>query len=108
MRKSIYYGLSVLLILAVIGIVSAAENDSTAVKTYAGPAYPGPGFVDADGDGICDNMIDENGDGINDQRGYRGAGHMGKGAGFVDSDGDGICDHLTDDGMKYRRGGRNK
>ena len=33
------------------------------------------GFVDADGDGVCD---------------YHGAGC---GTGFVDADGDGVCDH---------------
>lgn len=39
------------------------------------------GFVDADGDGICDNRAD----------GRCG----GRGAGFVDADGDGICDNRT-------------
>ena len=74
-----------------------------------------PGFVDADGDGVCDNLgtgqglganfVDENGDGVCD---YLGAGQplglrpmvngsqgtrMG-GMGFVDANGDGVCDYL--------------
>ncbi len=44
------------------------------------------GYVDADGDGICDNW--ENGTG---GQGY-GAGN-GDGYGFVDADGDGVCDN---------------
>lgn len=56
------------------------------------------GYVDADGDGSCDNFasggargsrsanfIDEDGDGICDNR--------GTGTGFVDADGDGVCDN---------------
>lgn len=51
----------------------------------------GNSFVDADGDGICDNcgqgnsFVDADGDGICD--------HRGNGNSFVDADGDGICDH---------------
>ena len=44
------------------------------------------GFVDADGDGVCDN---------------RGTG---RGAGFVDEDGDGVCDNQGTCAM--RRGAR--
>jgi hypothetical protein len=40
------------------------------------------GFVDQDGDGVCDRM----------QSGQP-CGCMGKGPGFVDQDGDGVCDH---------------
>ncbi len=36
----------------------------------------GPGFVDADGDGVCDHFVDEDGDGVND---LRGTFHMGRG-----------------------------
>lgn len=33
-----------------------------------------PGFVDTDGDGVCDNWVDKDGDGLNDLRGTRGVG----------------------------------
>ena len=78
------------------------------------------GFVDEDGDGICDNyqsgqchmygyggFIDEDGDGICDnyQSGqcYR---HCNGGCdGFVDEDGDGICDNCQSQcGEGYQRG----
>lgn len=36
------------------------------------------GYVDADGDGVCDNY---------------GSGYCGNGAGYVDADGDGVCDN---------------
>ena len=66
-----------------------------------GPAGAGTGFVDADGDGICDscdgtsvNYVDADGDGICDNIGIGGMGAgLGTGAGFVDADGDGICDN---------------
>lgn len=57
------------------------------------------GFVDEDGDGVCDlcgnvpgsgegaNFIDEDGDGVCDNYG------TGEGTGFVDEDGDGVCDN---------------
>ena len=61
-----------------------------ATRTFPGqtqaPAGAGRGFVDADGDGVCDNY---------------GAG---TGRGFVDTDGDGVCDNYgTGTG---RQGGR--
>jgi len=42
----------------------------------------GAGFVDADGDGVCDAL------------GNRQAASGGLGADFVDADGDGVCDRL--------------
>jgi hypothetical protein len=60
------------------------------------------GFVDENGDGICDHMADGGcrcghhgaaGDcGCGGEAGGCGCGHAGKRA-FVDEDGDGICDH---------------
>lgn len=77
---------------------------------YAGGS--GCAYVDANGDGICDNRgtyhrgymagtgcayVDANGDGICDSCGAYRQYHMaGSGCGgyyFVDADGDGICDH---------------
>ncbi len=58
----------------------------------------GPGFVDADGDGVCDNFVDEDGDGVCDNAG------SGQGPGFVDEDGDGVCDHAGTGQQGARRG----
>ena len=54
----------------------------------------GAGFVDADGDGVCD---------------YFGTGRgNGQGVGFVDKDGDGVCDYFgTGCGSGQGRGQRN-
>ena len=71
-------------------------------------------FVDADGDGICDNYgtngcglgagyVDADGDGICDNYGTNGCG---LGAGYVDADGDGICDNYGTNGCG--RGGRGR
>lgn len=43
------------------------------------------GFVDANGDGICDNR-----------------GTNGQGAGYVDADGDGVCDNRAAGGGMMR------
>ncbi len=70
----------------------------------------GPGFVDEDGDGVCDHagedgygpgFVDEDGDGVCDH-----AGEGGYGPGFVDEDGDGVCDHAGSGGQNGHRGGR--
>ena len=97
-------GLTVALTMAV-----AFSTCSTAAFA-AGPAYCG-NYVDADGDGICDNRgmngrggryVDADGDGICDNRGTNGCG--GK---YVDADGDGICDNAKY-GIKYNlNGGKN-
>ena len=54
-------------------------------------------FVDADGDGICDNC------------GARHGHWAGCGGGFVDADGDGVCDSFQSDQGRscgYGRGGQ--
>lgn len=70
------------------------------------------GYVDADGDGVCDtcggkargghhgcgNYVDSDGDGYCDActgggSGYRNGSGTGNGACYVDEDGDGICDN---------------
>jgi hypothetical protein len=55
----------------------------------------GTNFVDADGDGVCDNA---------------GTG-AGAGTGFVDADGDGVCDNMgtgTGTGTGQGRGGQGR
>ncbi|MGP8321111.1 MAG: hypothetical protein ACT6FE_02120 [Methanosarcinaceae archaeon] len=57
MKRTIYYGLAMLLVLATIGTVAA-----------------GPNYVDANNDGVCDLFVDEDGDGINDNCAGDGTG----------------------------------
>ena len=75
-------------------IFAAAIVLSMAVTT-ALAAEPGGGryFVDADGDGICDNYVP--GQGCGSWCGWS----------FVDADGDGICDtYASGQGCGFRRG----
>ena len=91
-------------------MVSNVTADDAEETTLAHPAY-----VDADGDGVCDNYatragsgygrgngvpgsnyVDEDGDGVCDNAGSgygRGTGIPG--ANFVDADGDGVCDNCA-------------
>ena len=92
-----------------LGVLSAAVVVSLCVAT-AFAAGPGGGrwFVDADGDGICDNAgsrcayVDADGDGICDTC---GASHPLSGSGryFVDENGDGLCDNY---GRGHGHGGQ--
>lgn len=81
------------------GILSAALVLSLGLTAaFAAGSECGRYFVDADGDGICDNAgsgcayADADGDGICD---ICGVSHAQSGGGryFVDADGDGICDN---------------
>lgn len=93
-------------VLAVAAVVSVCGTTALA----AGPAC-GRNYVDANGDGVCDNWgnggcrwnyVDADGDGICDNRGNGGCGWN-----YVDADGDGICDNARY-GIKYNlNGGRN-
>lgn len=88
---------------------NSVEADISAACAYCGVSCS---FVDADGDGICDNyaaqlcgtgagFVDADGDGICDNYGTYGCG---MGAGYVDADGDGVCDNYGTYGCG--RGGR--
>ena len=88
---------------ALLGILAAVAALSV-VTTAAFAAGPGGGrcFVDADGDGICDNAgtrcvyADADGDGVCDICGaYHRCGVAGAGGNFVDADGDGVCDNAA-------------
>lgn len=80
------------------GILTAVLAVSLCAATAfaAGPRC-GRYYVDADGDGVCDNIgsrcvyVDADGDGICDNCGAR-HGHWAGCGGFVDADGDGVCD----------------
>ncbi len=94
---------------ALLGVLSTAIVVSMCLGT-AFAVGPGSGrrFVDADGDGICDNLgsgyvyADADGDGVCD---VCGAAHAQGGGNFVDADGDGVCDHYASGrGCGYGRG----
>lgn len=104
MKKALLGVLSTVIILSVCATTAFA----------AGPRF-GRNFVDADGDGICDNAgsgcvyADADGDGLCDVCGAEhGSCLTGEGAAFVDADGDGICDNYGSGqgrGCGYGRGG---
>ena len=113
MKRSLWILVGLLAVLALtFTFVLAQESADAPVPTGQTnpPALPGPdvrpGFVDADGDGVCDNcasgtcgqgFVDADGDGVCDNAGQNGRG-LGSGQGnpnaprlgFVDADGDGV------------------
>lgn len=96
----------------VLAGIFAAAIIFSAESATALAAGPGGHFIDADGDGICDNAgrppicADADGDGVCDicLADY-GSCPAGNGAAFVDVDGDGICDHYAA-GQGRGQGGR--
>lgn len=93
MLKKVLVATAVVTVIAilVVPMVVEAAGPGENRRGQRGPNEGAPvGFVDEDGDGICDNslgFVDENGDGIYDNS-------PGSGFGFVDEDGDGVCDYL--------------
>lgn len=99
---------------ALTGILAAVLAVSLCAATAfaAGPRC-GRYYVDADGDGICDNAgsrcvyVDANGDGLCDNCGARHGHWAGCGGAFVDADGDGVCDNFQSGrGRGCGRGGQ--
>jgi len=97
-----------------VEVATAPENLDPNTETICGYCGVSCSFVDADGDGICDNYaingcgmgvgyVDADGDGICDN--YQTYG-CGMGLGYVDADGDGICDNYQTYGCG--RGGRGR
>lgn len=96
-----------------LGILAASMVLSTGTATtFAARTDCGRYYVDANGDGICDNydsskhncrFTDKNKDGICDNCGL--ASHK-KGQNFVDKDGDGICDNRGNGKGNGNRNGR--
>ena len=83
------------------GILTAVLAVSLCAATAfaAGPRC-GRYYVDADGDGVCDNIgsrcayVDADGDGVCDVCGAEhGSCPAGRGMAFVDEDHDGVCDN---------------
>lgn len=76
-------------------LTTMRANVTTRLSEDWPPRGPGQGqgFVDEDGDGVCDNA----GTGRGPGRGY--------GPNFADEDGDGVCDHAASGASFGRRGG---
>ncbi len=94
MKKSVIIGVLIVGLIAIsIGLASAQYGQSK--------GYARADFIDADGDGVCDNSgcsfnyIDEDGDGICDNIGKNGR----------DDDGDGIPNGQDKDHSKKLRDG---
>ena len=105
MKKLLVTGAALALALALGTSVYAAEVSGSNLLAPQATAS----FVDENGDGVCDNrgtgrgagFVDEDGDGVCDNMG------AGRGAGFVDEDGDGVCDNMgagRGAGRQARRG----
>ena len=77
MRKILIIGVLAVILITVIGLVSAGygPSDGTCDGKNNGA---GSDFIDEDGDGVCDNWVDENDDGINDNRLMDGSGNQYK------------------------------
>ncbi len=104
------------------GVNSTPENTPAATQQDVQPVDTrGPNYVDADGDGVCDNRpacgqgkgrrggyVDANGDGICDNQGAGARGQRnGQGGarrGYVDADGNGVCDNQGLGDQHRRRG----
>ena len=78
-----------LLTVATLGVVLAQGPEPDRLPGQ------GTGFVDEDGNGVCDSFVDENGDGVCDRLGT--GKWSGRGRGFVDEDGNGVCDNFVDE-----------
>jgi hypothetical protein len=120
MKRRFAIGLLVALVLVVgISAMAMAAGPGPAYGNGGAAGYAGQGalisesFVDADGDGVCDNYVDRVPlqDGTGNQW---GAGTGTPGANFVDANGDGLCDNCLNGGtqpqdgtgMQMRQGGR--
>jgi len=95
MRTYVIAVIGLVAILATIGLVTAGYGSGN------GPCDQ-ESFIDEDGDGVCDNWVGANGDGMNDLRPMDGSGYQyrygrqqekslcsGNGSGF--GPGKGVC-----------------
>lgn len=116
-KSSVFAGIGMAAAVVAVGacltaaVPAVAAGGNTAGQTLAqatAVSYDAvcPGFVDADGDGLCDNCearatqghhgcasyVDENKDGVCDTCTNVGAGRVTC-EGYIDADGDSICDN---------------
>ena len=85
-RKIIGIGVGAMLVISLVAMMGFAFAQDT--KTV-----PATGFVDANNDGICDNMQSGN------------CPYRDQVGGFVDADGDGVCDNAANCPMHTANGG---
>lgn len=99
-----------------VGLSAAAFAQADGV-TPANPNAPQLAWVDADGDGVCDNYVDADGDGIHDgalRRGPQSGPTTVQGMGTQQRLGDGTCGDCPTGGIppqdgtgkQLRRGGQ--
>jgi len=91
MKKYVIAAIGLVAIIATMGLVSAGYGSGVCDEQHVSES-----FVDADGDGVCDNWSDVDGDGMNDNRLLDGSGNQYKyGGGLMQGSGygpgDGIC-----------------
>ena len=85
-------------ITGILIVALVALSVGVAAAQYGQGGAGGVQYVDANGDGVCDNIgerpgfVDADGDGICDNNCGRGSGCGGME--FVDEDGDGVCDNI--------------
>lgn len=100
MKKALAIGLSCFMALSASVPVIAAEIQPQTCGI--GHCNMGECFLDADGDGYCDNyghcFVDDNGDGVCDNHCYWDDDEDGICDYFIDDDEDGICDHCHEHG----------
>lgn len=95
-----------------VAATQSALEQATVGSTARGAQATCSGYIDENGDGICDNcgtnsgscagFVDADGDGVCDNYGN------GAGAGYVDSNNDGVCDNYgtgAGNGYGCRNGG---
>lgn len=128
MMKKIILNVCTIAAVLSLGATSAFAAHPAAGRNFVDTDRSLCGFVDLDGDGICDNCgiscpcgaactecgrgcVDADGDGICDHYaagqargcGHRNAPRGGCGRNYADTDGDGVCDNYST--AQCRRGG---
>jgi hypothetical protein len=90
MKKTANWTIPAIIFILFIGLNFAVAQDNTTKKDKKAETSKttsnSPTFVDADGDGVCDNHANKKGC----------CNHKKKQANFIDTDGDGVCDKHAD------------
>ena len=73
MKKYVLAVIGLVALVATVGLVTAGYGPGAEEKQYLGE-----NFIDEDEGGVCDNWVDEDGDGMNDLRPMDGTGHQYK------------------------------
>jgi hypothetical protein len=70
MKKYILAAIGLVALIATVGLVTASYGSAASERHYLGED-----FIDGNDDGVCDNWVDEDGDGMNDLRPLDGSGN---------------------------------